>query len=155
MWLTVNRSARTFNHMVERKEIALDAVFHALGDATRRRMLRSLTQGERTVGQLAEPFQMSLAAASKHIKALENAGLIRREVQGRTHLCHLNADPLAAADVWLAYYEQFWHARLDRLEELLRRDSARDAAAKGAKATHPDSGAGSPKSPTSKKRSKR
>jgi DNA-binding transcriptional ArsR family regulator len=67
----------------------LDNVFHALGDATRRQMLRELAQGERTVGQLAEPFEMSLAAASKHIKALEGAGLIRREVQGRTHICRL------------------------------------------------------------------
>ena len=141
--------------MVELQENELSAVFHALGDLTRRRMLRLLADGEHTVGQLAEPFNMSLAAASKHIKALEGAGLIRREVQGRTHLCHLNAGPLAAADEWLAYYERFWHARLDRLEELLRRDSALDAAAKGAKATHPDSGAVRPKSPTSKKRSKR
>jgi len=141
--------------MVELKEVQLSAVFHALGDITRRRMLRSLAEGEHTVGQLAEPFHMSLAAASKHIKALESAGLIRREVQGRTHLCHLNAGPLAAADQWLAYYEQFWHARLDRLDELLRRDHARDAAAKGSNATHPDLGAGRPKSPTSKKRSKR
>jgi len=141
--------------MVELKEAQLSAVFHALGDVTRRRMLRLLANGEHTVGQLAEPFQMSLAAASKHIKALENAGLIRREVQGRTHRCHLNADPLAAADVWLAYYEQFWHAGLDRLEELLRRDSALDAATTGPKATPPDSGAARLKSPTSKKRSKR
>jgi DNA-binding transcriptional ArsR family regulator len=141
--------------MVELKEAKLNAVFHALGDITRRRMLHLLAEGEHTVGQLAEPFHMSLAAASKHIKALESAGLIRREVQGRTHLCHLNAGPLAAADEWLSHYEQFWHARLDRLEELLRRDSAVDAAAKGAKATHPVSSARRPKSPTSKKRSKR
>jgi DNA-binding transcriptional ArsR family regulator len=141
--------------MVELKEAQLNAVFHALGDITRRRMLRLLADGEHTVGQLAEPFHMSLAAASKHIKALESAGLIRREVQGRTHLCHLNAGPLAAADGWLAYYERFWHERLDRLEELLRRDSARDAAAKGATATHSESGAMRPKSATSKKRSKR
>lgn len=141
--------------MVELQEARLSAVFHALGDITRRRMLRLLADGEHTVGQLAEPFHMSLAAASKHIKALESAGLIRREIQGRTHLCRLNADPLAAADEWLAYYECFWLARLDRLEDLLRRDSALDAAAKASTATHPGSGARHPKSPTSKKRSKR
>ena len=128
MWLTVNRSARTFNHMVERKELALDAVFHALGDATRRRMLRSLTQGERTVGQLAEPFQMSLAAASKHIKALEGAGLIRREIRGRQHVCRLEAAPLAEANSWLRLYEQFWSTRLDHLEALLRQDAQRPVA---------------------------
>jgi DNA-binding transcriptional ArsR family regulator len=141
--------------MVESQDVQLNAVFHALGDVTRRRMLRLLADGEHTVGQLAEPFHMSLAAASKHIKALESAGLIRREVQGRIHLCRLNAGPLAAAEDWLAYYERFWQERLDRLEELLRRDSARDAAAKGPTATHSGSGAKRPKSATSKKRSKR
>lgn len=147
--------------MVELQERQLSAVFHALGDITRRRMLHLLADREHTVGQLAEPFHMSLAAASKHIKALESAGLIRREVQGRTHLCHLNAGPLAAADEWLSHYEQFWHTRLNRLEELLRRDSALDAAAKGAKGTkvveapHADSGAGRHKSPPKKNRSKR
>lgn len=107
--------------MVELKEPArLDAVFHALGDATRRRMLRELTEGERTVSQLAAPFEMSLAAASKHIRALEGAGLIRREVRGRTHVCHLEAGPLASASEWLAFYERFWTGRLDILESLLR-----------------------------------
>jgi len=102
----------------------LDSVFHALGDATRRRMLRDLAEGERTVGQLAEPFSMSLAAASKHIKALESAGLIRREVRGRTHLCRLAPGPLAAAHRWLSFYERFWTGRLDELERLLREEDA-------------------------------
>jgi DNA-binding transcriptional ArsR family regulator len=154
-WLTKGRQDSIFNNMVELHEAQLSAVFHALGDITRRRMLRLLADGEHTVGQLAEPFHMSLAAASKHIKALESAGLIRREVRGRIHLCQLNAGPLAAADEWLAYYERFWHERLDRLEELLRSDSARDAAARAATATLSGSGAKRPKSATSKKRSKR
>ncbi|TIP77266.1 MAG: winged helix-turn-helix transcriptional regulator, partial [Mesorhizobium sp.] len=81
--------------MVELETPQMDAVFHALGDATRRHMLRDLAGGERTVSQLAEPFAMSLAAASKHIKTLENAGLIRREVRGRTHMCRLEPGPLA------------------------------------------------------------
>jgi DNA-binding transcriptional ArsR family regulator len=108
--------------MVDLQESRLDVVFHALGDVTRRRMLRRLAGGEHTVSQLAEPFNMSLAAASKHIKALEGAGLIRREIQGRTHVCRLNAEPLSSADEWLRYYEQFWSVRLDRLEGLLRGD---------------------------------
>lgn len=108
--------------MVELNESGLDALFHALGDVTRRRMLSRLAEGEHTVGQLAEPFRMSLAAASKHIKALEGAGLIRREIQGRTHICYLNAGPLRAADEWLRHYERFWSGRLDQLEELLRLD---------------------------------
>src|SRR6266446_3020099 len=99
--------------MVELQTPQMDSVFHALGDATRRHMLRDLAGGERTVSQLAEPFSMSLAAASKHIKALEYAGLIRREVRGRTHFCRLNPVPLASAHQWLGYYERFWTGRLD------------------------------------------
>jgi DNA-binding transcriptional ArsR family regulator len=109
--------------MVESRDTQLDAVFHALGDPTRRLMLHRLAEGQRTVGQLAEPFSMSLAAASKHIKALEGAGLITREVLGRNHVCRLNAGPLSAASQWLRYYERFWAGRLDRLEDLLRHDN--------------------------------
>src|SRR5215210_8562855 len=111
--------------MVELKAPQLDTVFHALGDAKRRRMLNELAGGERTVGQLARPFAISLAAASKHIKALENAGLIRREVRGRTHLCRLDPGPLAGAHRWLAFYERFWTDRLDVLERLLREEDAK------------------------------
>jgi DNA-binding transcriptional ArsR family regulator len=110
--------------MVELQTPPLDTVFHALGDATRRRMLRELADGERTVSQLAAPFAMSLAAASKHIKALENAGLIRREVRGRTHMCRLEPGPLASAHEWLGFYERFWTSRLDVLERLLREEDA-------------------------------
>ena len=114
----------TFNHMVECSAPNLDAVFHALGDATRRRMLADLVVGSRTVGELAEPFSISLAAASKHIKTLERAGLIRREVRGRMHLCHLDPGPLASAHEWLAVYERFWTGRLDALERLLDQEDA-------------------------------
>jgi DNA-binding transcriptional ArsR family regulator len=106
--------------MVEFQEAQLDAVFHALGDATRRRMLHQLANGERTVTQLAEPFEMSLAAASKHIKVLEGVGLVQREVRGRTHVCRLEARPMAHALDWLRFYERFWTTRLDALEQLLR-----------------------------------
>ncbi len=112
--------------MVELHTPQLDTVFHALGDATRRRMLRDLSMGERTVSQLAEPFAISLAAASKHIKVLENAGMIRREVRGRTHLCRLDPGPLAGAHEWLGHYERFWTGRLDALERLLREEDARN-----------------------------
>lgn len=105
----------------------MNSVFHALGDATRRRMLQELSEGERTVGELAEPFSMSLAAASKHIKVLESAGLIRREVRGRTHLCRLEPGPLASAHQWLAFYERFWNGRLEVLEQLLRAEDAHTA----------------------------
>lgn len=109
-----------FNHMVEHEPGRLDLVFHALGDPTRRDMLRTLAAGERTVGELARPLAMSLAAASKHIKALEGAGLIRREVRGRMHLCRLDPGPLAEAHGWLGVYERFWTGRLDVLERLLQ-----------------------------------
>lgn len=110
--------------MVEYQESTLDAVFRALADPTRRRMLARLTQGERTVGELAEPFAMSLAAASKHIRALEAAALVDREVRGRRHVCRLNAAPLSAASDWLRHYERFWSGRLDQLEQLLRQTDA-------------------------------
>jgi DNA-binding transcriptional ArsR family regulator len=106
--------------MVENEAAQLDAVFHALSDATRRAMLRTLSSGERSVGELAAPFSMSLAGASKHVKVLEGAGLVRREIRGRTHLCRLDAARLAEAQAWLRYYERFWTGRLDALDALLR-----------------------------------
>ena len=122
--LTIDRRPCTFNHMVERHALHLDTVFHALGDSTRRQMLIDLSQGERTVSQLAEPFAISLAAASKHIKVLEQAGMLRREVRGRTHLCRLDPGPLASAHEWLTTYERFWTDRLDALDRLLREEDA-------------------------------
>ncbi|WP_426127582.1 ArsR/SmtB family transcription factor [Pararhizobium sp. PWRC1-1] len=110
--------------MVEQKTLQMNSVFHALSDGTRRQMLRELTRRERTVSQLAEPFSMSLAAASKHIRVLEGAGMIRREVRGRTHLCRLEPEPLATAYEWLGFYERFWNDRLDALERLLREEDA-------------------------------
>ena len=116
--------------MVELDSRKLDTIFNALSDATRRGMLASLALGEKSVGELAEPFAMSFAGASKHVKVLEEAGLIRREVRGRTHICRLEPGPLESADQWLRHYEQFWTGRLDALEKLLREDDARKAAAR-------------------------
>jgi DNA-binding transcriptional ArsR family regulator len=93
-------------------------------------MLRELAQGERTVGELSAPFAISLQAASKHIKVLEHAGLLRREVRGRTHLCRLEPGPLASAHEWLSFYERFWTERLDVLERLLRQEDARKSSRK-------------------------
>lgn len=107
--------------MVERSAAALDSVFHALADPTRRAMLRRLADGEHSVGELAEPFDMSFAAAAKHVKVLEEAGLLSRTIEGRTHRCRIEAGPLAEADRWLAYYQRFWTARLDDLETALLR----------------------------------
>ena len=105
--------------MVEHSAERLDTLFHALSDSTRRAMLRSLARKERTVGELAAPFTMSLAAASKHIKVLEHAGLVQRTVQGRTHVCRLDPRPMHNGIEWMRYYERFWNDRLDTLEALL------------------------------------
>jgi len=111
--------------MVEQSPATLDRVFGALSDPTRRAMLRRLASGARTVGELAEPFDMSFAAAAKHVKVLEQAGLLSRTIEGRTRRCRIVAGPLAAADRWLAFYERFWSLRLDDLERALVRDARR------------------------------
>ena len=104
--------------MVNDSHPRLDQVFHALADPTRRAMVRSLARRERTVGELAAPFAMTLAAASKHVRTLERAGLVRRTVRGRTHTCRLDPKPLLAAQQWIADSERFWTSRLDALEAL-------------------------------------
>lgn len=110
--------------MVEQNPQRLDDIFRALSDATRREMLRRLTEGERSVGDLAAPFEMSLAGASKHIRVLENAGLLERRVEGRTHYCRLSPRPLAEIREWLEFYERFWNRRLDALERALGEDES-------------------------------
>jgi DNA-binding transcriptional ArsR family regulator len=97
----------------------LDEVFHALADSTRRAILREVTQGERSVGELARPHSMSLAAVSKHLDVLERASLIRRRRSGQHRFVRLNPRPLQAAQDWLAFYEKFWGESLDRLQGLL------------------------------------
>jgi DNA-binding transcriptional ArsR family regulator len=114
--------------MVEPQARQLGPVFHALSDETRRSMLLELASGERTVSQLAQPFAISLAAASKHIKVLEGAGLIQREVRGRAHFCRLDPGPLESVHDWLSFYERFWTARLDVLDRLLREEDEQKSA---------------------------
>jgi DNA-binding transcriptional ArsR family regulator len=109
-----------FNRMVDQHQTRLDLVFRALGDPTRRAMLQRLAKGEQTVGDLAAPHQMSLAAASKHIQTLERAGLVKRTVRGRIHYCRIDPRPLERADGWLRGYERLWDTRIERLVELLR-----------------------------------
>jgi DNA-binding transcriptional ArsR family regulator len=118
--------------MVDKSSARLDAVFRALADPTRRAMLRDLAKAPRTIGELAAPFEISLAGASKHIQMLERAGLIQREVQGRVHTCRLDARPLHAGAEWIRHYERFWNHKLDALEALLK---AEDAAKPAPKAT--------------------
>jgi DNA-binding transcriptional ArsR family regulator len=108
--------------MVAQHPAPLDRVFHALADPTRRAMLHSLATGQRNISELAAPFDMSFAAASKHVRVLESAGLVRRRVVGRSHVCRLEPAPLAAADAWLRFYERLWTTQLDALDALLKAD---------------------------------
>ncbi len=103
--------------MVECESPQLDAVFKALSDANRRRILRSLRAGPSSVGELSAPLQVSLAASSKHNKLLERAALVQRKIQGRTHRCHLRGEAMAKAWHWLHYYQPFWTQRVDGLAD--------------------------------------
>lgn len=108
--------------MVEER---LDSTFRALADPTRRGMLASLALGEKSIGELAEPFAMSFAGASKHVKVLEEAGLIARRKQGRTHLISIEAKPIEEAERWMRQWERFWNTRLDRLEALIDQEKSK------------------------------
>jgi DNA-binding transcriptional ArsR family regulator len=108
----------TVNRVVEYSP-SLDATFAAVSDPTRRRILSALTEGEASVTQLAEPFDVSLQAVSKHIGVLATAGLVAREKKGRVHWCSLAAAPMKAADEWLGGYREFWEEQLDSLDAYL------------------------------------
>ena len=101
----------------------MDAVFHALAHGARREIVARLSDDDAlTVGELAEPLAMSLAAASKHIKVLERAGLVTVTVDGRRHVCRLDPAPLASASAWLDFYERHWQQRLDALHAMFADD---------------------------------
>jgi len=107
--------------MVESSPAALDSLFHALADTTRRAILRDLTLRDapirgKTVGEIAQPYAMSLAAVSKHLKVLEAADLIERQRRGSFQIVRLNAQSLRPATEWLAFYDKFWNSTLDRLQ---------------------------------------
>ena len=97
----------------------LDATFSALADATRRGILARLNTGDATVGELAKPYAMSLAAVSKHLKVLEGAGLISRTQEAQFRHCHLEGEPLKAVAAWALGYERFWNTNLDSLGRYL------------------------------------
>jgi DNA-binding transcriptional ArsR family regulator len=107
--------------MVESQPRTLDATYGALAHEVRRSMLESLRGGGARVTELAAPFDMSLAAASKHIRVLESAGLIHRSVRGRDHHLSLDPQPLVEAGAWIDNYRTFWEHRLDALEAQLRK----------------------------------
>jgi DNA-binding transcriptional ArsR family regulator len=82
-------------------------------------MLRALTQGERNLSELAAPFRMSFPAASKHVRVLEGAKLVRRRIEGRQHLCRLRADPLKEIAMWTEQFREHWEKRFQALDDLL------------------------------------
>lgn len=119
--LTTNGKNRIFNHMVKYHSHRLDVVFSALSDPNRRTLLERLRRRTSSVTQLADTFDISLPAVSKHLRILENAGLLVREKKGRVHRCHLQSKPLKDAAEWLDRYRRFWEERFDALDTYLRK----------------------------------
>lgn len=107
--------------MGERQSAALDGVFNALCDPTRRAILARLTGAEARVTDIASEFPISLNSISKHIRMLERAGLVRRSIVGREHVLSIDAAPLAAAASWIDHYRRFWDTRLAALDDYVMR----------------------------------
>src|SRR6202165_4699498 len=107
--------------MVKHSSAALNRVFAALADPTRRRILAHLTRGDKCVTHLARPYAMSLPEVSKHLRVLEKAGLLRRRRYGRVHEMQLEAKPLKQAAQWVEEYRKFWEGSLDRLGDYLEK----------------------------------
>jgi len=126
------RRADIVNHMVSNRSASLDHVFHALAHPARRDMLRRLVGGERNLTELAAPLRMSFPAASKHVRVLERARLVRRRVDGRQHLCRLRAAPLKQVTQWTEQFRALWEGRFQELDVLLEEmKSAHRAPARG------------------------
>jgi DNA-binding transcriptional ArsR family regulator len=104
--------------------VKLDKVFGALADPTRRAILARLSRGDAPVCELAEPFDVSLPAISKHLRVLERAGLLTQDKQGRVRRCHLEATPMKAAADWIGRYRIFWTQQLDSLAQYLEETTA-------------------------------
>ncbi len=110
------------NPIAERR---LDLIFSALSDGTRRALLARLSQGPAIVSELAEPFDMTRMAVSKHLRVLERAHLIARSIDGRVHRCALSATPLRDVQHWLDYYRKFWEGTLDSLAQYVAQNPER------------------------------
>jgi DNA-binding transcriptional ArsR family regulator len=105
--------------MVADRSSRLDRVFHALAHPARRAIMRQLSGGERNLSELASPLKMTFPAATKHVRVLERARLVRRRVAGRQHLCRLHAAPLKEATDWTEQFRRHWEARFQALDALL------------------------------------
>lgn len=115
------------------QSVQLDLVFQALSDPTRRGILERLAAGETNVGTLAEPFDISQPAVSKHLRVLERAGLIRRERRGREHRIRIDPEPIAAAGTWIARYAEYWRQQFDAVDAYLRARRGAASAARGSR----------------------
>ena len=124
--LTGKRKGCTFNHMVKSFTHRLDQTFSALSDPTRRAIVARLAAGEASVSEVAEPFAMSLPAVSKHLRVLEEAGLLARTKEGRVHRLRLVVESMQEASEWIAAYREFWEGRLDALAEFLEKQQKED-----------------------------
>ena len=107
--------------MVELKNVSLNQTYAAIAHPTRRAILVRLMQSEARVTELAEPFDISLNAISKHLRVLERAQLVRRRIKGRDHYLSVNIEPLQEAAKWIETYQKFWEERVDALETFLAR----------------------------------
>ena len=112
--------------MVKSSDCDLDLIFQALADPTRRGILKILSRHERPITELAEPFDMSLPAISKHVKVLERARLVRRRRHGSFSYLSVSGKAMLTADQWLENYRQFWEQSLDRLENYLKEEQAKE-----------------------------
>ena len=144
--------------MVKYSEAELDTTFAALSDVTRRGILARLVQGESSVSELAAPYKMSLPAVSKHLRVLEDAGLVTRHKDGRVHRCRLVAEPMKDAAEWIERYRQFWEHQFDALADYLEEESRKEEASQWqapSPAPKPKSKSGECSPPRAKKFSKR
>jgi DNA-binding transcriptional ArsR family regulator len=105
--------------MVSDRSARLDLVFHALAHPARRAIIRQLSSGERNLSELASPLQMTFPAATKHVRVLERANLVRRRVSGREQLCRLRAAPLKEATLWTEQFRRNWEVRFEALDAVL------------------------------------
>jgi DNA-binding transcriptional ArsR family regulator len=119
MTLAIAKPIGIVNHMVLDRSPRLDLVFHALAHPARRAIIRQLSGGERNLSELAAPLKMTFPAATKHVRVLEHAKLVRRRVAGRQHFCRLEAAPLKEATQWTESFRKHWEARFEALDSLL------------------------------------
>ncbi|HEY4328128.1 MAG TPA: metalloregulator ArsR/SmtB family transcription factor [Phycisphaerae bacterium] len=118
-WFDIMKPFGIVNHMVLDRSPRLDLVYHALAHPARRAIIRQLSGGERNLSELASPLRMTFPAATKHVRVLEGAKLVRRRVAGRQHLCRLEASPLKEATLWTEQFRRNWEARFEALDSLL------------------------------------